>query len=743
MANFAFAVQRSDGSYANADVPAHSFQPNAGTDATVTLPLIPGWARDPSGDGGAVPFGGIGGLLVTPDGSTAYSIRGVAGGMVKQNIPTPGDLTSIVSIGSTFTMPSAAEVLHAVQFNDDGTVAYGHAGFGNSRNILRWSLSTPYDLTTATYLGSISNGQAPGTFTSGIAVSDDGVHVYLSDEANADDLPIAHWQLTTPWDIAEVGTRAPDDYLDLDALGASEKGDLENVRIVNSSLLVGQSSWSPNVPILSQVIMDPTPWVVSHPNGSLRTGAFFEDTNTLVAGEYQGNIYGASTEKYVPGDFSQGPIATIDSVQLEAYVLASSFGDDSIDVGFRLETAGGTAMASGPGGAYVTVTGVEGIPNGTVTTVTFTELHPDLVDGTVPLGSLVLNFQQTYNANMKSDDGWANLRTAVIKGTYTLALAPTVSTGDGTTLPGWTSGPAVSFAPLLPTESQGTGTSVAWTSGPATSVAPVVPDTNSAGTGTALSWASGPATSVAPVVPPTESVGGGTTLAWSSGPATSVAPVVPDTNSAGDGTSLAVTSGPAVSVAPPVAPSSSVGVGTTLAWSSGPATSVAPVVPPANSVGDGTTVTVTSGPAVSVAPEVGQATSQGSGTFVTWTSGPAVSVAPVVPDTTSAGDGTTLGWSSGPAVSVAPVIGSTSSVGVGTVLAWTSGPAVSLAPVVPDANSVGSGTVVTWLSGPAVSVAPLVGGGAQVWNGSAWVTATVWNGSAWVPLQVGNGVQYV
>jgi hypothetical protein len=144
-----------------------------------------------SGDGMLNPFG----HLFNDDGTKVYAY---GDGAILKEI----DLDSAFDISSTSTfntsIPVETGTIDVATFNDDGTKFYGIAPFGAT--IKQYDLSTPYDISTMTY-------DSSGDFSitdqednpHAIEFNEDGTKLYiLGDDTNS----ILQYSLSTPYDTS-------------------------------------------------------------------------------------------------------------------------------------------------------------------------------------------------------------------------------------------------------------------------------------------------------------------------------------------------------------------------------------------------------------------------------------------------------------------------------------------------------------------------------------------------------------
>ena len=105
---------------------------------------------------------------------------------------------SISYTGNSFNYNSQDSNGREVQFKDDGTKMYVFGG--TNARVYQYSLSTPWDVSSATYDSvELNVFDSSGASLAGFAVSQDGLNVYISTLTNE---KIAQYTLTTAWDMS-------------------------------------------------------------------------------------------------------------------------------------------------------------------------------------------------------------------------------------------------------------------------------------------------------------------------------------------------------------------------------------------------------------------------------------------------------------------------------------------------------------------------------------------------------------
>lgn len=87
--------------------------------------------------------------------------------------------------------------------SSDGSRAAFWGGWGSTKRVRSYTLSTPFDLSTAV-AHSTSAGFAQSTYgtSAGFTASRDGRHFYQKTDASLNPIRVNWWEMTTPWDAS-------------------------------------------------------------------------------------------------------------------------------------------------------------------------------------------------------------------------------------------------------------------------------------------------------------------------------------------------------------------------------------------------------------------------------------------------------------------------------------------------------------------------------------------------------------
>lgn len=149
----------------------------------------------------STPLSGSWGITGRPDGlRIVVADRGTT--VWQYDMPTSLDLANVSAAGS-YNASAQVKTCNDVDFNDDGTKGYildqGN-GLANSRRVWQYALSNAYDWSSGvTYASKSLILDAQATSPQHITLSSDGSHLYMT---AGNPMVVFQYDLSTPWDLS-------------------------------------------------------------------------------------------------------------------------------------------------------------------------------------------------------------------------------------------------------------------------------------------------------------------------------------------------------------------------------------------------------------------------------------------------------------------------------------------------------------------------------------------------------------
>ena len=156
-------------------------------------------------------------LFFKPDGTKMYTIDTGNDRILQYALSTPWDISTALYDSAFFSASSQDSVPYEIFFKPDGTKMY-IIGLTND-SVYQYSLSTPWDISTALYDSEFFSVSSQDSVPNGIFFKPDGTKMYISGFTNDS---VYQYSLSTPWDIS---TSVYDDlFFDYSALIPSSAG---------------------------------------------------------------------------------------------------------------------------------------------------------------------------------------------------------------------------------------------------------------------------------------------------------------------------------------------------------------------------------------------------------------------------------------------------------------------------------------------------------------------------------------
>ena len=230
--------------------------------------------------------GSVTSLAFKSDGTKMYMLGNDGDDVNEYSLSTAWDISS-ASYTQNFSVASQEVNPFGIAFKTDGSRMY-IAGV-NGQDVNEYSLSTPWDISSASYVQNLSVSSQDG-FPTGIAFKDDGTRMYVLGRNGSD---VNEYSLSTAWDISSAS------YTQNFSVASQEATPHGIAFKPDGSLMyvVGDSSFNVNEYSLS------TPWdissasyvqnlSVSSQDGGPQSVAFKDDgTRMYMLGNYNDAVY--------------------------------------------------------------------------------------------------------------------------------------------------------------------------------------------------------------------------------------------------------------------------------------------------------------------------------------------------------------------------------------------------------------------------------------------------------------------
>jgi 6-phosphogluconolactonase (cycloisomerase 2 family) len=135
------------------------------------------------------------GIYFTPSGNAFYIVGSGSDSVHRYDMSTAWSINS-ASFTSTFSVATQELTPNAVEFKPDGSRMYVLGSTGDDFN--EYSLSTPWDITTASYVR--VQGQSQATIPTSMRFSSDGANLYMTGTA----YDIHYYTLSEAWNVATL-----------------------------------------------------------------------------------------------------------------------------------------------------------------------------------------------------------------------------------------------------------------------------------------------------------------------------------------------------------------------------------------------------------------------------------------------------------------------------------------------------------------------------------------------------------
>lgn len=137
------------------------------------------------------------------DGKHFYIVGFTNGKIFQYDLTEAWDITTATYSGKSFTYTTQDDTMENIFFKPDGTRFYITAGNNFNGTVFQYDLSTPWDISTTTYNNdSFDASTQISTYPGGMAFDSTGTKMLLGNNAGNSSSAIYSYTLTTKWDIS-------------------------------------------------------------------------------------------------------------------------------------------------------------------------------------------------------------------------------------------------------------------------------------------------------------------------------------------------------------------------------------------------------------------------------------------------------------------------------------------------------------------------------------------------------------
>ena len=144
-------------------------------------------------------FTGQGGVVFNADGTKLYAVAATNSAVYQYTLSTPYDLSTATYDSVSLDVSGEASSPQDLIFNADGTKLYIINSAGGSSAVYQYTLSTPYDLSTATYDSVSLDVSGEMGFARCLVFNGDGSALFAGANGNTN---VYEYTLSTPYDLS-------------------------------------------------------------------------------------------------------------------------------------------------------------------------------------------------------------------------------------------------------------------------------------------------------------------------------------------------------------------------------------------------------------------------------------------------------------------------------------------------------------------------------------------------------------
>jgi len=185
------------------------------------------------------PAGNPRGLAFNLDGTKMYVIDFTSKAVYQYSMSTAYDISTASYDSVSLDISSQVTYANGLVFKPDGTKLYYNDLVDDK--VKQWDLSTAFDLSTASYSTQSPSVSSQATFPLGSAFNSDGTKLYITSYSNA---TIFQYSLSTAWDVSSLSYDSVS--FSLASLGSNARGNVSfNTDYTKMYAMTYSSSYNP------------------------------------------------------------------------------------------------------------------------------------------------------------------------------------------------------------------------------------------------------------------------------------------------------------------------------------------------------------------------------------------------------------------------------------------------------------------------------------------------------------------
>ncbi|MEM7551502.1 MAG: BspA family leucine-rich repeat surface protein [Bacteroidota bacterium] len=292
----------------------------------------------------------------SPDGTVLFLLGDLSNSVLQFNLTSPFNITSAITPAFNFLTTGQSSFIEDIKFDNTGTQMYVlEDGSGTFNRVFQYSLSVPFEISSASFSGTSFNFSNEDTNPQAIAFNANGLKLFMT---GFDTDAVNEYSLSSPFDISSaIFTDNPN------FLGNSFS--IRNEIVTTPSGLVFSTdgtqmfvSGRTGVELL-QYELSTNPFLESPANDGSLQGSLIVSIQGDMFSNPGGNLFspGSFAVDNLPSDFSAIATVSADGITAEIEIFGSSLtGVDADDISNLIFTFQNSAFTSGNASAIASST---------------------------------------------------------------------------------------------------------------------------------------------------------------------------------------------------------------------------------------------------------------------------------------------------------------------------------------------------------------------------------------------------